>query len=344
MQTVVYEGKGNLAIKEKQLPVLEKGEALIRVSHVGICGTDILVWHGGLERVQPPVVLGHEFSGVIEKISDDQYSFQEGDRVVAEPLITCQSCLACRTGFYNVCTSLKLIGVDTDGGMAKYVKVPVNKLFKLKPTTSMQEAAFVEPLAVGVHMVNQANLQAGQKALIIGGGPIGLITASVAKLKGAEVYISEINRFRIKKAQEFGFATINPSNENLVEKIKEVTQGEGAHVTFEVTGTGKGAADMIENTCVRGTAVVAGLQKKPPVIDLYQVVAKELNLVGSRVYTKTDFEIALDLIESGKFNPKKMISKIIPLGETITEGFEAIEKGEPVLKILVNMENEGKEW
>lgn len=341
MKTIVYESEKNLVIKEEEIPELEDGEALIRVSYVGICGTDMLVYSGGLERVNPPVVLGHEFSGTVEKVQGDSSSFNVGDRVTAEPLITCQTCEACRSGYYNVCTQFKLIGVDTDGAMAEFVKVPIKKLFHLKQTTSMKDAAFVEPLAVGVHMVNRTELQQGQTALVIGGGPIGLVTASVAKIKGANVYISEINPYRIKKAQELGFSTIDPTTVHLEEEIKSVTEGEGAHVTFEVTGTQAGVQAMINNTRVRGTAVVAGLPKESPVTDLYQVVAKELQIIGSRVYTKEDYDVALDLIENGDFNPKLITSKIVPFDQAITEGFESIEEGEPVIKILIDLENEG---
>lgn len=341
MKTVVYESEKNLVIKEKVIPELEEGEALIRVSYVGICGTDLLVYNGGLERVNPPVVLGHEFSGTVEKIKGDQSSFKVGDRVTAEPLITCQICEACRSGYYNVCTKFKLIGVDTDGAMAEFVKVPIKKLFHLKQTTSLKDAAFVEPLAVGVHMVNRTQLEQGQTALIIGGGPIGLVTASVAKINGANVYISEINPYRIKKAKELGFSTIDPTTVNLEEEINSVTEGEGAHVTFEVTGTKAGVQSMINNTRVRGTAVIAGLPNKPPITDLYQVVAKELQIKGSRVYTKKDYEVALQLIENGDFNPKHITSKIVPFDQAITKGFESIEIGEPVIKILIDLENEG---
>jgi (R,R)-butanediol dehydrogenase/meso-butanediol dehydrogenase/diacetyl reductase len=340
MRSLVYEGENKLAIKDRDVPKIGDGEALIRVSYTGICGTDILVWHGGLQRVNPPVTLGHEFSGVIEQINNQDSEYKVGDRVVVEPLLTCKKCLACRTGHYNACTSLKLIGIDTDGAMAKYVKVPEEKLFRLKPTTLMEDASFVEPLAVGVHMVEQSKLCKGETALVIGGGPIGLITASVAKLTGAQVYISEINPYRIEKAQELGFSTINPKEESLEKKIKSVTDGEGAAVTFEVTGTAAGAADMTEVTCTQGRIVIAGLPKKPPVVDLYKIVAKELKVIGSRVYTNKDYSKALYLIESGQFTPKDLITGVIELDEAIAKGFESVVRGDPAMKILIDLENE----
>lgn len=340
MRALIYEGNRCLVVKRAEKPDIVEGEALIRVHYAGICGTDILIWNDGLARVKPPVVLGHEFSGVIESIGSSKSPFKPGDRVVVEPLITCGTCKACTSGEYNVCTSLKLIGIDTDGGMAKYVKVPEDKLFRIPSTMSFEEAAFIEPLAVGVHMVKQSGVKPGQTALVVGGGPIGLITATVAQIEGAEVYISEVNRFRIDKAREFGFRVINPQEENIGEKLRSLTNGEGADVSFEATGTEYGLADCIEATCVKGTVVIAGLPKKPPVVDVYKIVAKELSVVGSRVYKSDDYEKAIHYIETRQFKPYDFISRILSLDEAIPNGFEAIQRGEPVIKILIRMENE----
>jgi len=342
MKALFYEGNGTLTLKETATPKVGGGEALVRVAFNGICGTDMLIYHDGLTRVKPPVIIGHEFSGVIEQLGDDASDFKVGDRVVAEPLMTCGTCPACVSGHYNVCTrAFKLLGADADGGIATFVKVPTNKLFKVPQNLSMQAAAFVEPLAVGVHMVRQSGLTAGQTALVVGGGPIGLIAAKVAALKGANVYISEINEFRVAKAKEFGFRVINPQETNVTEALQAVTGGNGAHVSFEATGTNFGLNDCIAATGAKGKIVIAGLPKKPPTIDAYQIVAKELTLTGSRVYRSEDFEDALALMESGQFDPKPFISRVVSLDNAVKEGFEAIDNGDPVIKILISLENEG---
>jgi len=341
MKALFYEGNGTLTIKEAEVPVVGAGEALVRVSYTGICGTDMLIYHDGLARVKPPVILGHEFSGVVERLGDSASDFRIGDRVVVEPLITCGACSACASGNYNVCTkSFKLIGVDTDGGMATYVKAPVSKMFKLKANVSLRDAALVEPLAVGVHMVRQSEVKAGQTALVVGGGPIGLIAAKVAALKGANVYIFEINAFRIEKAKELGFQVVNPQETNVTEYMQSVSGGHGAHVSFEATGTNFGLSDCIDATGPKGRIVIAGLPKKPPVIDAYQIVAKELTLTGSRVYRTEDYVDALALIESGQFDAQSYISKVISLDDAVKGGFEAIDQGEPVIKILVQLDRE----
>jgi len=340
MRALVYEGNHTLNIKEVPVPTVEADEVLIRVKYCGICGTDMLIWHDGMARVNPPVVLGHEFSGVITQVGEAVTDYKPGDRVVVEPLLTCGVCRACKMGAYNVCLRFRLIGIDADGGMTAYVKAPARKLFKIPDNISDQAAAFVEPLAVGVHMVRQSGLQSGQTVLITGGGPIGLVAASVAKEMGARVYISEINPFRIKMAQDLGFNVINPQQENVVDRIRQETGGDGADASLEATGTSFGLADCIQGTAVKGVVVLAGLPKKVPSIDVYQIVAKELAIHGSRVYRSEDYEKALRLMADGRFDPTPFISRIVTLDNVVADGFESIDRGDPVVKILVDLSNE----
>ncbi|MFD0959876.1 zinc-dependent alcohol dehydrogenase [Paenibacillus chungangensis] len=340
MRGLVYEGNKILTARELPVPEIGAGEVLIRVAYTGICGSDLLIWNGGYPRVKPPVTIGHEFSGVIEAVADRNGSLKPGDRVVVEPLLTCGECFACRSGEYNLCRSLGLIGIDVNGGMAHYVKAAADKVIRIPDTVSLKDASFVEPLAVGVHMVNQAAVRAGQTVLVAGGGPIGLIAASIARLRGADVYISEINPFRIEKAKAFGFHVINPQESNVVETIRAVTDGDGAHVALEVTGTPFGLTDCIEAAGTKGTVLIAGMAKKQPMVDTYKILAKELHVVGSRVYKKEDFHEALRLIESGQFVPGPFVSRVVTLDNAVEDGFVATEAGAPVVKILVELERE----
>lgn len=339
MKALVYEGNHTLTVKETDIPQIDRGEVLIRVHFVGICGTDMLIWHDGLARVKPPVIIGHEFSGVIEKVGSPDSPYKPGDRVVVEPLLSCGVCKACKTGAYNVCQKFRLLGIDADGAMADYVKAPEHKLFRIPGGMSFEDAAFVEPLAVGVHMVRRSGLGSGQVALVAGGGPIGLIAASVAQLKSATVYVSEVNPFRIGMAKELGFRTVNPKEENVAERINADTGRGGADAAFEATGTQAGLADCIAACGPRGAVVIAGLPKSKPVVDVYEIVAKELNVVGSRVYRSEDYEDALELIKSGQFSPRKFISRIITLDEAVEQGFKPIDRGDPVMKILIRIKD-----
>lgn len=342
MKALVYEGNHRLTIQEKEIPTIGKDEVLIRVSYTGICGTDIHIWHGGYGRLVPPITIGHEFSGVIEKIGNSESPFQVGDRVTVEPIYGCGKCEVCQNGDYNLCKEFNLIGVDADGSMAEYIKVPEDKVFRIKSTMGSKDAAFVEPLAVGVHAVKKSGLKAKQNALIIGGGPIGLITAYVARLQGANVYISEINNFRKQQAEELGFSVIDPQQEDIKNKIELVTNGFGVDVSFEVTGTNPGLNDTLLLTSTKGTVVIIGLPNKLFTIDTYTVIAKELNIVGSRVYTKGDFERAIHLIETGQFKTSDLISHVTSLDDAIEEGFKRIDQGDDVMKVMIQIGEGGE--
>ncbi|WP_276358366.1 zinc-dependent alcohol dehydrogenase [Cohnella caldifontis] len=340
MKALVYEDKGRIQVQDRDIPTPAAGELLVRVSHTGICGTDLHVWHGGMKRVKPPVILGHEFSGVVEQAGSSSSEFEQGDRVTVEPLITCGVCPACRAGFYNVCSNLKLLGVDTDGAMAHYVVVPEHRTYRLSDRLSLKDAAFVEPLAVCVHMVERSGLESGQTCLVVGGGPIGLITAFAARLKGANVLISEMNAYRIQLAQGYGFDVINPLQGDLRGKIRDATAAKGVDVSFEATGSPQGTTACVENTGIRGTVAICGLPKQLHEVDTYQFIAKELSVYGSRVYTRSDYEQALALIESGRFKPEWLISRTVSLDEAIEHGFEAIQRGDALMKVLISLENE----
>lgn len=340
MRALVYEGDKTLSIKNKRIPKIGKGECLIRVAYAGICGSDLLLWNGGYPRVKPPLTIGHEFSGIIEQVGDPSSSLVKGDRVVVEPLITCNQCDSCKKGNYNICDKLNLIGIDKDGGMAKYVVASEHQIYKIPSNVSMIDAAFTEPLAVGVHMVRMSKLQKGQTALFIGGGPVGLIAASIAKIKGAKVYVSEVNPYRLEKAKELGFEVINPQETNIVSFIQSVTDGIGADVTFEVTGSNFGLTDCMETVKPKGVVLIAGMASKKHEIDTYKIIQKEIEITGSRVYTGQDFTEALQLMEEKLFLPEEFITRFVTLDNVVKDGFESIEKGDPVLKILVNLEAE----
>jgi (R,R)-butanediol dehydrogenase/meso-butanediol dehydrogenase/diacetyl reductase len=340
MKALVYHGKDSIALDEMKEPEVQEGEALIKVHYAGICGSDLMIWHGALARIVPPVILGHEFCGEIVKIKGQpQGDLTVGDRVAVEPLINCGVCLPCRMGLYHVCRRLRLIGVDVDGGFASWVKAPFHRIYKLAPGASMEMAALSEPTAVAVHMVRRSGLQVGDFAVILGGGPIGLLVAQVARACGAgRVFISEINDFRLGLARELGFGVIDPRKGDPIREVLDMTEGEGADVVFEETGLPEAAAQMIAMTRVRGRILLGGVHKKPAPVDLQNVVIKEIELVGSRVYDFRDFRTALDMLNDGRVKGASLITKKIRLDEIITEGFDVIQGGGQVMKILVSPE------
>ncbi|MFH0871762.1 MAG: alcohol dehydrogenase catalytic domain-containing protein [bacterium] len=337
MKALVYHGKESIALEEMELPKLQEGEALIKVHYAGICGSDLNIWHGALSRIVPPVILGHEFCGeIVEVKGQAKGDLKVGDPVAVEPLINCGICLPCRMGLYHVCRCLKLIGVDVHGGFAPYVKAPFPRIYKLAPGASMELAALTEPTAVATHMVRRSGVQVGDFVVVLGGGPIGLLVAQVARAVGASrVYISEINEFRLNLAQELGFGVINPQKADAIQAVLDMTGGEGADVVFEEIGLQEAAAQMVAMTRVRGRILMGGIYKKPALVDLQNVAVKEIEMVGSRVYDFRDFQAALDLLNDGRVKATPLISKKIKLEQIIEEGFNVIQAGGQVMKILV---------
>ena len=337
MKALVYHGKESIAVEEMELPKLQEGEALIKVHYAGICGSDLNIWHGALSRIVPPVILGHEFCGeIVEVKGQAKGDLKVGDPVAVEPLINCGICLPCRMGLYHVCRCLKLIGVDVHGGFAPYVKAPFPRIYKLAPGASMELAALTEPTAVATHMVRRSGVQVGDFVVVLGGGPIGLLVAQVARAVGASrVYISEINEFRLNLAQELGFGVINPQKADAIQAVLDMTGGEGADVVFEEIGLPEAAAQMVAMTRVRGRILMGGIYKKPAPVDLQNVAIKEIEMVGSRVYDFRDFQAALDLLNDGRVKATPLISKKIKLEQIIEEGFNVIQAGGQVMKILV---------
>ena len=337
MKALVYHGKESIALEEMELPKLQEGEALIKVHYAGICGSDLNIWHGALSRIVPPVILGHEFCGeIVEVKGQAKGDLKVGDPVAVEPLINCGICLPCRMGHYHVCRRLKLIGVDVHGGFAPYVKAPFPRIYKLAPGASMELAALTEPTAVATHMVRRSGVQVGDLVVVLGGGPIGLLVAQVARAVGASrVYISEINEFRLNLAQELGFGVINPQKADAIQAVLDMTGGEGADVVFEEIGLPEAATQMIAMTRVRGRILMGGIYKKPAPVDLQNVAIKEIEMVGSRVYDFRDFQAALDLLNDGRVKATPLISKKIKLEQIIEEGFNVIQAGGQVMKILV---------
>lgn len=339
VKALVYELNEKLSIQEKPVPEPREGEALVRVTLAGICGSDIVAWQGGFKRITKPVILGHEFSGVIERInSDEPQPFSVGDPVTVEPLISCGHCEACRKGYYHVCRTLGLLGLDYDGGFTSYVRVPLNRIHPLPASMPDERAVFAEPTAVAVHMVRRSGLQVGGTAAIFGAGPIGLLVAMVARVAGAShIVLSDINEHRLRMAEEMGFETVDARTDDAAAQVKARFGVEGADIAFELAASPIALNNAIETAKIRGTVVAGGMFKQPPVIDLQKVSIREQTVVGTRVYNFTDYDAALKLLADPAFPVEKLISRIVGLEDAIEQGFTAIKNGENLMKVLIRL-------
>lgn len=335
MKATIYEGNKTFSVIESEIEQPEKGEVRIKVAYSGVCGTDVHIYHGMMDkRVKMPLTIGHEMSGTIDAIGEGVSGYAIGDKVVVRPLDD-RGVKPSDKGFNHICENLKFIGIDSPGSMQQYWNVPAFTLHKLKAETDLKLAALVEPLSVAVHDVRMSGLQAGETAVVLGGGPIGLLVAMVAKEAGAQVIVSEVNEKRIAKAKELGLNAVNPTKLDLIEYVKEQTEGRRADVVFEVAGVQPALDVMTEVAGIRGRIVMVAIHGQKKEIDLFKFFWKELKLIGARVYEKEDYEKAITLVTANKLPFTQMITDVQPLSN-IQKVFEGIDNNPDGMKVLMD--------
>ncbi len=336
-QATYYEGKRSIRLGECQPIAPAAGEVQLRVSHCGICGTDLHIFHGAMDsRVSMPAVLGHEMSGTVNKVGAGVADFAIGDTVAVMPLAPCQDCPACAAGHSHICHNLNFLGIDTPGAFQSFWTVPAATLHRLPSNLSLKHGALIEPLAVACHDVRLAQVTAGDDVVVVGGGPIGMLVALVAKQYGAQVIVSEINPYRVALARDLGLTAVNPQEVDLRKLVMHKTNGAGADIVFEVSGSQAGAAIMTELLRTRGLAVVVAIFAQKPEIDLFRFFWRELRLQGVRVYESRDFADAIALAAQGSLPLDALITDVRPLS-ALKSGFEDMERGGDVMKILLEL-------
>ena len=335
MKATQYEGNKTFSVIEKEVENPAKGEVRIKVAYSGVCGTDVHIYHGTMDkRVNIPETIGHEMSGIIDAVGEGVLGFEIGEKVVVRPLDD-RGVKPSDKGFNHICEDLKFIGIDSPGSMQQYWNVPAFTLHKLKDETDLKLAALIEPLSVAVHDVRLSELKAGETAVVLGGGPIGLLVAMVAKETGADVIVSEVNENRIAKAKELGLNAANPTKIDLVEYVKEQTDNRRADVVFEVAGVQPALDIMTEVAGIRGRIVMVAIHGQKKEVDLFKFFWKELKLIGARVYEKEDYERAIELITKNELPFEEMITDVQPL-TNIQQVFENIDNNPDGMKVLMD--------
>jgi (R,R)-butanediol dehydrogenase / meso-butanediol dehydrogenase / diacetyl reductase len=335
MNTAHYVGNGSLELADIPAAPPAPGEVQLEVAYTGICGTDLHILHGAMDaRVTMPVVLGHEMAGRVGSVGDGVEGWSPGDPVTVMPLVSCGTCAACRSGASHICYRLIFLGIDAPGSMQSQWNVPAEVLVRLPGNVPLETAALAEPTAVAVHDVRRSGLVAGEWAVVVGAGPIGLLIAIVARSAGAKIVVFETNERRRAAVQSLDMLAIDPLGADAAAWVDEWTDGAGANVAFEVSGTSAGMATAISCLGARGRAVVVGIHAAPPAVDLFRVFWRELTLIGARVYERVDYETAVRLLADGSIPTDALISDVVPLA-SVTEAFRAMDAGES-LKILID--------
>lgn len=340
MLTAAYTGNRTIEVQQSDTatPPPAPGEVQIRVAYVGLCGTDLHIVHGSMDaRVAMPLVFGHEMSGTIAAVGADVDGWSIGEAVTVMPLDWDGTCPACQAGNEHICQNLNFIGIDSPGALQATWNVPADTLVRLPEGLALDAAALVEPTAVAVHDVRRAELGPGDRAVVIGGGPIGLLIATVARRFGAEVALVELDPTRRAQVEALGIPTIDPRETDQVAWVEEWTGGAGADVVFEVSGAAAAVLGATSLAKVRGTLVVVAIHAVPREIDLQRVFWRELRILGARVYQRADFETAVELLAEGAIPTAELITKIVPLGE-IQTAISDLEAGR-AMKVLVDVQD-----
>lgn len=332
-----YRGNKTFAVEKAEIEAPSPGEAQIRIAFCGICGTDMHVFHGNMDkRVGQNRIIGHETSGIIESVGAGVTNVAPGQKVVVRPLDHCVDCPACKAGHQHICHKLKFLGLDRDGAMQELWNVPSHTLHILPDTLRLDHAALIEPAAVACHDVRLSGLRADEDVVVIGGGPIGVLVAMVARDAGANVLISEVNSNRLAIATKLGFDTVNPTETDLVKYTNQRTGDKGVDVVFEVSGTQPGVDAMTAIAATRARIVMVAIHATKPTIDLFQFFWRELQLIGARVYEAEDYEKAIDIIGSGGIDAETIITDVSPLAD-IQAAFEALDRSPTAMKSLIKV-------
>lgn len=331
MKAIQYLGANHIGVNGIPVPETPKGWAKIKVSHAGICGTDLNIYAGTHPRAKAPLVMGHEFSGILE---NDTSVLKKGERVTVYPLISCGRCTPCQTGNAHVCNTLGLYGIDVDGGFAEYAFVPEENLVRLPDALSLKVGALIEPIAVAVHTLRETAFTPGDNALVFGAGTIGLCTALTLRLSGArEIVVAESDESRLALAKKLGFETINPMKTDIAAFTAEKTNGDGFDRVYDCAGAQPVAASLLDVIKVRGQIVIVASYKKPAELPLFKGMAKETSIHFVRVYRKKDVEIAAQIAVREPLYAE-IITHVLP-PEKAQEGFDLLfTKGTGAIKVM----------
>lgn len=342
MKSLVYDGPNQMHVAQRPLPMAARGEVRLRISACGICGSDIAGYQGLTGRRTPPLVMGHEFCGVIDDIGEAcSGTFHIGDRVVVQPKDFCGVCGNCKAGLTNICEkNIPILGcIDVDGAFQEYLCVKEKLLLSMPESMTDFEGALIEPLAVAYGAVMKAKDLKGKSVLIVGGGTIGLMVLSIVKAMGAgRIIVSDLNRKRFATAKQMGAAAVvDPSEGDFTEQMLAATDGALCDVAFECVGMSPTVQQAMMGLKQFGTAVWVGNNRKMIEINMQQIVTRELRVFGTFIYTHEEFAQAMQFLHENHLDLRHVITKVVSL-EQAPETFAALAKSQQDdLKVIVKI-------
>jgi 2-desacetyl-2-hydroxyethyl bacteriochlorophyllide A dehydrogenase len=335
MRALICKEPFNLNYEELDIPSPLKGETLLQIKRIGICGTDLHAFEGTQPFFKYPVILGHELAATI--VETDAPGFAKGESVTILPYFNCGQCIACRMGKLNCCVNMKVFGVHTNGGMREFVTVPSSNLIQGQGL-AFDELALVEPLAIGVHAISRAQVMPDEFVLVVGAGPIGLGIMEFLKIAGANVIAMDVNNNRLQfcKKQIGVPFSINPLEENALECLKTITSNDMPTVIFDATGNRNAINNAFQFLSHGGRYVLVGLQTGEIVFSHPEFHKREATLMSSRNATTKDFDMVIEAIKNKKVKPGIYITHRVSFDNIKTEFANWLVPENGVIKTMVS--------
>lgn len=339
MLQAVMTQPGKIEFRDIQRPQVKAGDVLVQIQRIGVCGSDIHVYHGLHPYTGYPIVQGHEVSGTVAEVGAGVQGFTPGDPVVFMPQVTCGECYPCRHGMYHICDHLKVMGFQTDGAAQEFFPVPAEMVLKLPASINLDQAAMIEPISVAVHALSRAGSVEGLKVVVLGAGTIGNLVAQVARASGAQaVMITDVSPYKLDKARQCGMDLVMDTSQiDLGKAIADHFGPDKADLILECVGVQDTITQAVSNARKGSTIVVVGVFGKKPLVDLGLVQDRELSLVGTLMYQKRDYERAIALVAGGKLCLDPMITHRFAFRDYLS-AYEAIEelKGSS-MKVMIEL-------
>jgi len=339
MRQAVMTEKGKIKFGEVSAPKPGHGEILLKVRRIGVCGSDIHVWHGKHPFTSYPVVQGHEFSASVESVGSGVTKVKPGMKVTARPQVVCGECAPCLRGDYHICNKLRVQGFQAPGCAQDFFITTEDKLVVLPDSLTFEQGALVEPAAVSAHSTGRGGDLKGRNVVVLGAGTIGNLVAQAARCRGAaKVLITDISDFRLEKASACGIdAVCNVQKEKLADAVSRTFGKKGFDVAFEAVGQESALDDAVQSIGKGGTIVVLGVFGARPRVDMSIVGDRELKLIGTLMYKHEDYEQAVKWIASGDMKTEPLITTHFPF-EKYVDAYNFIEKqGDKTLKVMIDV-------
>ncbi|MEK6793155.1 MAG: galactitol-1-phosphate 5-dehydrogenase [Spirochaetota bacterium] len=341
MKALVHTAANRFEMSDVPAPIPGEAEVLIRVMAVGICGSDVHGMTGKTGRRKPPIIMGHEAAGVVERVGASVTKCASGDRVTFDSTIYCGTCEYCKSGRVNLCDNRRVLGVSCDeyrqdGAMAEYVAVPEHIIYRLPDGMSFEKGAMIEALSIGVHAVERTAIKQGGSVVIVGCGIIGLMTLQAARAKGAGTIIAvDLDANKLSFAKKFGASVcIDPKATDAVKAIYDATGGKGADAAFEAVGISQTVSTAVNSVRKGGEVTLVGNLAPEINFPLQTVVTREIRVNGSCA-SAGEYQKCIDLISGGKVDVRSLISKVVPLADGEKWFHALLENKEPLFKVIL---------